>query len=204
MKLETDIRTIEKLAEKNRDADWAFRGFLKNSDLSVKEIDALVHKHYKAVSEHIDCRKCGNCCKVVGPLLKEKDIKRLSAHLKITSEAFVREYLSQNENGEGHLFKFLPCPFLSGNSCTVYSRRPADCRSYPHLHKKQFVFRLMQAVSNCSVCPIVCNVYSRLKAEIEARNKKVPSTFLKMSSGAISLHVEGGKLLYEKERVNNL
>ena len=166
MKLEADIGAIERMAEKNRKADWAFRSYLKGCDLSAEEVDVLVQKHYKAVAEQIDCRKCGNCCKVVGPRLKEKDIERLSAQLKITSGDFVREYLSQNEEGEGRPFKSLPCLFLSDNSCTVYDQRPDDCRSYPHLHKKGFVFRLMQAVSNCSVCPIIYNVYGRLKEEI--------------------------------------
>ena len=171
MEIETNIGTIERLAEKNRPADWAFRSYLKGCDLSAEEIDSLVHKHYKAVAEQIDCRKCANCCKVVGPRLKEKDIERLSAHLKITGEAFVLEYLSQNEEGEGRPFKSLPCPFLSGNSCAVYDQRPDDCRSYPHLHKEGFVFRLMQTVSNCAVCPIVYNVYGRLKEEVGGRKK---------------------------------
>ena len=39
-------------------------------------------------------------------------------------------------------------------------------RSYPHLQKEDFVFRLAQAVSNCSICPIAFNVYERLKAEL--------------------------------------
>ncbi|MBU2621933.1 MAG: YkgJ family cysteine cluster protein [Proteobacteria bacterium] len=171
MKLETDIGTIGRLAEKNRDADWAFRSYLKSCDLSAEEIDALVHKHYKAVSEQIACRKCGNCCRVVGPLFKEKDVQRLAAHLKITGEAFIRDYLKPEEDGEGRPLKSLPCPFLSDNSCVVYEQRPDDCRSYPHLHKKDFVFRLMQAVSNCSICPIVYHVYNRLKAEIGPKTR---------------------------------
>ena len=57
-------------------------------------------------------------------------------------------------------------PLLSDNCCTVYDHRPDDCRSYPHLHKDEFVFRLIQAVENCSVCPIVFNVFERLKDEL--------------------------------------
>ena len=49
------------------------------------------------------------------------------------------------------------------------AHRPNDCRSYPHLHKPEFVFRLIQAVSNCSVCPISYNVFELLKQEIHAR-----------------------------------
>ncbi|MFZ4394680.1 MAG: YkgJ family cysteine cluster protein [Kiritimatiellia bacterium] len=63
-------------------------------------------------------------------------------------------------------FNRRPCPFLSENRCRVYEHRPDTCRSYPHLQKKEFVFRLTQAVGNCSVCPIVFNVYERLKTEL--------------------------------------
>ena len=171
MKLETDIKTIERLAERNQDADWEFRSYLKGVDLPSEEIDAVVHRLYKTVSEQIDCRKCGNCCKIIGPRLKDKDIERLSAHLKLTHEAFAGEYLSQSKDEDGCQFKASPCPFLADNSCTVYDVRPEDCRSFPHLHKDGFVFRLMSVVSNCSVCPIVYNVYAQLKGEIKALNK---------------------------------
>lgn len=30
--------------------------------------------------------------------------------------------------------------------CSVYDCRPRDCQSYPHLHKKDFVFRMNQAL----------------------------------------------------------
>ncbi|MBN1676299.1 MAG: hypothetical protein JXR37_34970 [Kiritimatiellae bacterium] len=49
-----------------------------------------------------------------------------------------------------------------------------DCRSYPHLHKKPFVARLTQAYSNCSVCPIVYNVYEELKKRLWDRGKSLP------------------------------
>ena len=45
---------------------------------------------------------------------------------------------------------------------TVTVDRPDDCRSYPHLDKEGFVLRLTQAFSNCSICPVVYNVYHEL------------------------------------------
>jgi Fe-S-cluster containining protein len=56
-----------------------------------------------------------------------------------------------------------PCPFLEGNLCSNYDHRPGDCRSFPHLHKHDFIFRLWNVADNCAVCPIVFNVYERLK-----------------------------------------
>ena len=44
--------------------------------------------------------------------------------------------------------------------------RPKDCVSYPYLLKKDFTSRLMGVIGNCSVCPIVFNVYELLKDEV--------------------------------------
>ena len=166
MKIETDPKRISEFARRMEDVNWAFRCFLKASDLTIEHIDSTVHKLYKAVSAQIDCRQCANCCKIGRPLLTRKDIKRLAAHLAVSKEHFVTEYLVSDEENEGHFFRSMPCPFLRENLCMLYSCRPDDCRSYPHLQKKEFVFRLNQAFSNCSVCPIVFNVYDRLKHEI--------------------------------------
>ena len=89
----------------------------------------------------------------------------LATHLSISENEFEEQYLIKDEDGD-ITFRATPCPFLSGNSCSVYEGRPDDCRSYPHLHKKDIVFRLMGVVFNCSVCPIVFNVYEQLKIEL--------------------------------------
>jgi len=169
MKLETDPKRIAVLAKEKEDTNWAFRCFLKGCDLSIEELDSVVHDLYKNVSSQIDCRQCANCCKVIRPLLEPRDIERLATHLRLSVEEFLSEYLEPDEDGEGYFFKTTPCAFLKDNLCTVYPQRPDACRSYPHLHKHEFVFRLNQVFSNCSVCPIVYNVYERLKQEMQHR-----------------------------------
>lgn len=169
MTLETDPKRIEVLAREREDANWAFRCLLKGCDMSIEELDSIVHELYKNVSSQIDCRLCANCCKVISPSLNPRDIDRLSTHLGLSVEQFLADYLEEDEDGEGHVFKATPCAFLHENTCSVYPHRPESCRSYPHLHKREFVFRLNQAVSNCSVCPIVYNVYERLKQEMQRR-----------------------------------
>jgi Fe-S-cluster containining protein len=92
----------------------------------------------------------------------ETDISDLAEHLKISQDEFVNQYLKKNE--EGHfIFKEEPCPFLANNSCTVYEKRPEDCRSFPHLHKPEFRSRLISVITNSASCPIVFNVYEELK-----------------------------------------
>ncbi|MFQ5576558.1 MAG: YkgJ family cysteine cluster protein [Anaerolineae bacterium] len=80
---------------------------------------------------------------------------------------FEQDYLTLKEdNASKRVCKGVPCPFLKDDLCSNYECRPTDCRSYPHLHKDGFVSRLWGVVANYSICPIVFNVYERLKAEM--------------------------------------
>jgi hypothetical protein len=48
-------KVVAKLAEQREDANWRFRSFLKGVELSVEELDVIVHRHYEAVAKQIDC-----------------------------------------------------------------------------------------------------------------------------------------------------
>ncbi|HUV79637.1 MAG TPA: YkgJ family cysteine cluster protein [Candidatus Bathyarchaeia archaeon] len=161
--METDIAIIKEASKEKAEENWAFRAYLRECNMSPEEIDAVVHRLSKEISSKIDCKACANCCKMVTPVLDEDDIVKLSAGLGISTAEFYEEYLVEDE--DGLKFKMKPCPFLKDNSCWLYAYRPKDCRSYPHLHKEGFVFRLMEVIANCSVCPIVFNVYETLKEE---------------------------------------
>jgi Fe-S-cluster containining protein len=161
--METDINKIKKLAKGKEDENWRFRTFLKAYD--IKNLDSIFHKLFKQISEEIDCTTCGNCCKEIKPSVKKIDIEKLSKSLNITTDKFITNYVEKDEDGE-NVLKQIPCPFLSENKCTQYGSRPVDCASYPHLHKKDFVFRLVGVVNNYSICPIVFNVYEALKTKL--------------------------------------
>ena len=167
MKLEADPNRIQKLAQEREDDNWNFRRFLKGLDFEIEELDAIVQRHYQAIAIQIDCCACGNCCREISPLLSGHDVTRLAAGLRISEPEVIQRYLQPGEDEEGlFTFRDSPCPLISGNTCTVYEFRPEDCRSFPHLHKKEFEFRMIQAVQNCSVCPIVFHVFERLKDEL--------------------------------------
>ena len=163
---ETGIERVRELAEAKEDQNWRFRTFIKGVDLSVKELDSIAHRHYKDIARRIDCSTCANCCKEVSPKLSEADVTRLASCLGISFSELTAAHLRPTEDGDAYCFRQKPCPFLQNNRCTVYDARPDDCRSFPHLHKDEFVFRLIQVVNNCSVCPIVYNVFERLKKEL--------------------------------------
>ncbi len=162
--METDVNKIKKLSKKKDDENWEFRAFLKR--YNSRRLDSIVHRLYREISSEIDCKTCANCCRKMHPVLDQKDVEKLSKGLGLPVARFKDRYLVNDEEHGKYRFNEVPCPFLKGNVCSQYAYRPKDCVSYPHLHKKGFVFRLISVVDNCSICPIVFNVYERLKDEI--------------------------------------
>lgn len=170
MKIEIDIKKIKAIAKRKVDENWQFRVFLKNCDTSIEEIDSIVHEIYEEISSAIDCKECANCCREIQPTLNLDDVRVFSEGIGIAPDELKERYLVQEEHPEEseneYTFNQLPCHFLEGNLCGNYDCRPSDCRSYPHLHKDEFVCRLFGVIDNYSVCPIVFNVYERLKVRL--------------------------------------
>jgi len=170
--IETDLNKIQELAKKKEKENWRFRTFLKGfCPLSSEEIDRVVHRVNREVSSLIDCTKCGNCCRKIRVVLNHSDIKRFAKGLNISVTQFKEQYLVESDEKGKFWFKTEPCPFLINNKCSQYPLRPASCRSYPHLHKKGFVFRLINVIENYAICPIVFNVYERLKSKLWHRRR---------------------------------
>jgi Fe-S-cluster containining protein len=166
MFLEFDLRKIKLLSEENEEKNWRFRSFLKFRGDS--RIDRIVHSLYHEISQAIDCTQCGNCCRGLNPLLTKKGIKALANFINVPEDNFLEHYTEYNNEKKLRL-KETPCSFLKDNKCTVYEYRPYDCRSFPHLHKKDFTARLINVLQNYSICPIVFNVYEQLRIEMRFR-----------------------------------
>lgn len=171
--METDLEKIKLIGKKKEDENWKFRSYLKGLDIEEEELDKIVHDINDDVTSQIDCTKCANCCKVCDPVLDTDDIFKLSTSLRMTVDEFKTAYLIESEEEKDcYNFNKVPCPFLENNKCTIYADRPKVCESYPHLHKDEFWTRLMGVVQNYSVCPIVFNVYEKLKQELWHRDWK--------------------------------
>jgi Fe-S-cluster containining protein len=162
-----DPDRVRELAAGKRDENSDLRAFLKWGGPPPQLVDRLFHRLQAEVSAEIDCTECASCCRELSPVLKPKDIERLAWRLQVPNPEFRASHL--REDGEGFVFARTPCPLLDGNRCSCYRDRPKDCRSYPHLHKKDMTTRLLGVLENVSVCPIVFSVLERLKAELLER-----------------------------------
>ena len=158
-----DPERIKLIALRCEDENWDFRSWLKMQD--TEKVDEIVHRLNRKYSDAIDCTACANCCIELKTLVTGKDVSRLARSLKISEAELRKEYIETNSEGD-MILKDLPCRFLQNKKCTVYPDRPDECRSYPHLHKKEFTHRLYGIIDNYSVCPIVFNVYEELKGRM--------------------------------------
>jgi Fe-S-cluster containining protein len=161
-----DLDTIKQLGEKNENINYRFRSFLKSKDSD--RLDRTVHELFQLYASRIDCTKCGNCCTLLKPVIQNDDIKSLAALTNKPIQDFKRDYIVTDDDGDMHFIE-IPCPFLKDKKCFVYDSRPDDCRSYPHLHKEDFLSRLFGVIDNYSICPIVFNVYEELKNKFHFR-----------------------------------
>lgn len=131
-----------------------------------KSLDRTVAGLHEEVFSEIDCLDCANCCKTTSPIFRDKDIDRLSDHLRMRPAEFVQKYLHMDAEGH-YVLNTAPCPFLgSDNYCSVYEQRPLACREYPHTDRKNFHQILGLTLKNTEVCPAALEIVQRLEKQM--------------------------------------
>ncbi|MGL4369168.1 MAG: YkgJ family cysteine cluster protein [Spirochaetota bacterium] len=124
-------------------------------------LDRDVQAIHEEVFAEIDCMKCGNCCRTLGPRLTTADTGRISSLLKMRETAFVHQYMRIDEDDD-LIFKTMPCPFVEDdNSCRIYDKKPKACTDYPHTDEKNI--RLHHLSLNTLYCPAAFLIVEKMK-----------------------------------------
>ena len=140
--------------------------FKRLKKINSKKLDKSIHDIHQKVFSCTDCLKCANCCKTTGPLFTDKDITRISKHLKLKPSDFTYKYLKIDEDFD-YILKKVPCEFLlDDNSCSIYDVRPKACREYPHTDRIKQHQLLEITQKNIEICPAVYNIIEDLKREL--------------------------------------
>jgi len=161
-----NLRTFRQKMNLNKKG---FRAFLTRLEKKPpKLLDALAAKADKEVWQETDCLSCANCCKTMSPTFNKKDIQRISAHFKLSPQAFKDKWLYFDKKDEDWMNKKQPCQFLDlkTNMCSIYEIRPDDCAGFPHLTKKRMVDYMHVHKQNIAYCPATYKMVEKMKAMV--------------------------------------
>lgn len=132
-----------------------------------KNLDYLVVEKHDETFAEIDCLSCANCCKTTGPLYTEKDIERISRHLRMKPADFESKFLRVDED-QDKVLQNLPCFFLNDdNTCSIYDVRPKACREYPHTDRKKIYQINNLTIKNTLICPATFVFVEKMRKVLE-------------------------------------
>ncbi len=147
-----NIKSFRSKAYRKRGALTKFMNRLQKK--APKGVDAIARKLNDEVWQEVECLSCANCCKTMTPTFTKTDIKRISAHLKMTPKAFYDKWLTKEEDSNDIINKSTPCQFLNkDNKCSIYEVRPRDCSGFPHFSKKDVLDYTHVYTENIHRCP---------------------------------------------------
>ncbi|MFM1544725.1 YkgJ family cysteine cluster protein [Streptococcus mutans] len=164
MTQEIDIGKYHQLALQKQKEHRKFLATLKKK--APKNLDKIVQEVHTEVFREIDCTKCANCCKILGPLFTEADISRIAKHFRMRLPVFEDIYLRVDEDND-KVFKSMPCPFLGeDNLCSIYDIRPKACREFPHTDRKKIYQINHLTIQNTLICPAVYLFVEKLQERL--------------------------------------
>jgi len=160
-----DLEFYKKQAHQKQKEHRKFLEGLKKKP--PKNLDYLTSEKHEETFAEIDCLSCANCCKTTGPLYVEKDIERISKHLRMKPADFEAKFLRVDED-QDKVLQNLPCFFLNDdNSCSIYDVRPKACREYPHTDRKKIYQINNLTIQNTLICPATYVFVEKLRKVLE-------------------------------------
>ncbi len=158
------LKNLPKLAKDTHNENKKFFNLLKKK--TPKHLDTIMQELHDTEFEKTDCLTCANCCKTTGPLFTDKDVARISKHLRIKEQKFIETYLRVDEDND-FVLKLVPCAFLGAdNYCSIYDIRPKACREFPHTNRKKFQQISDLTLQNVAICPAAFNIVEAMKKRI--------------------------------------
>ena len=171
--MEKRLEQLPKLAEEAKKENKKYFANLKKR--TPKNLDYIMQELHDKEFEKTDCLACGNCCKTTSPIFTDKDIERISKHLKMKVRDFMNQYLERDED-DFYVLQSAPCTFLDerDNSCFIYDVRPKACAEYPHTDRKKFIQITDLTIANTAICPAAYSIVENLKKRLPYEyNKKI-------------------------------
>ena len=149
--------------------NYAFRAYLKNH-ADENKLDEQFLKLHKELFESYDCNQCRNCCKAYSASFEKYELGQVSAFLKMSENDFIQKYV--NEEYGDYQLNVKPCCFLKEDGgCAIETCKPNSCRDYPYTDKPERLFSLLSIVQSTTICPIVFEMFERLKDEYKFKRR---------------------------------
>ncbi len=163
--MEELLNELPKLAKEKEIENKKF--FAKLKKRTPKRLDLMMQELHDKEFQKIDCLDCANCCKSASPIFTNKDIERISKHLKMKVSVFIKTYLNVDSD-DFYVLKTTPCSFLDNNDnmCFIYDVRPKACNEYPHTNRRKFIQLTDLTMKNIEICPAVYEIIEGLKSKI--------------------------------------
>jgi Fe-S-cluster containining protein len=141
--------------------------FAKLKKRTPKKLDVVMKELHAKEFEQTNCLTCANCCKTTSPIFTDKDIERISKHLRIKEVKFIALYL-ERDSDNFYVLKAAPCAFLDLNdhTCFIYDVRPKACSEYPHTNRRKFIQITDLTIKNTEICPAAYNIVEVLKKKL--------------------------------------
>lgn len=156
---------VREAAEKQEEENWMFRTFLKMC-ADEKELDKQFKRLHEEIFSQYDCSKCRNCCREYTIEIPKKDLEKIAKKLEMSKSLVISTFLKKEPKNENYLTQGDSCAFLNQEgACILGHCKPEACRDYPFTNQPGRMGSLMDIVQNTAICPIVFEIYERLKLE---------------------------------------
>jgi len=112
------------------------------------------------------CEKCGECCRVNNPIIVDvQDLINIAFYLGVDLDLVMANYTKVVKD-ERISLKTNPCPFLTGNECSIYPARPKICVIFPLQVKDDMLVPVIFEYCNFSKNLIVEKAISFIVVEL--------------------------------------